>query len=175
MGAIHDWGSTAEERARAYPCDRYIEAPNLVCFRAVDVRAPAAVVYRWLCQMRVAPYSYDWLDNFGRQSPRVRDPANERLELGQPMMRIFRLAEFVRDEHLTLIIERTRMFGALAITYQVAPAPSDDGARLVAKLVTRLGRASPMRAILPLGDLIMMRKQLLTLKTLAEAEHQAAR
>ncbi|HZS36949.1 MAG TPA: SRPBCC family protein [Polyangia bacterium] len=168
MGAIADWGSTAEERAREYPCDRHVDAPDLVCFRAVDVAAPPSAVFRWLCQLRVAPYSYDWIDNFGRRSPRTRDPANEQLANGQSMMRIFRLVDFARDRHLTLIIERTRLFGALAVTYQVAPSPG--GTRLVVKLIARLGRASLMRAILPLGDLIMMRKQLLTLKALAERE-----
>jgi hypothetical protein len=48
-------GSSAAERAATYPCDGLIERPDGVLFRAVDVEAPTAVVFRWLCQLRVAP------------------------------------------------------------------------------------------------------------------------
>ena len=68
--AAYTWGSTPEERARGYACDVCVAGPDHALFRAVDVDAPAAVVFRWLCQLRVAPYSYDWIDNGGRESPR---------------------------------------------------------------------------------------------------------
>ena len=161
---ITDWGSTEEERGRPYPCDRHIAGANLALYRAVDVSAPPSLVFRWLCQLRVAPYSYDWIDNFGRRSPRTRDPANEQLVVGLPVMTIFRLAEFERDRHLTLVFRR------IGVTYEVGPR--DGGTRLVAKLAIRLARWSPMRFLLPVGDFIMMRKQLLTLKALAEREHR---
>src|SRR3954469_13453982 len=89
MGIIRDWGSTADERAQSYPCDRHLDGVASALFRAVDVEAPPAETFRWLCQLRAAPYSYDLLDNRGRQSPRTRDPANEELVVGQRVMRIF--------------------------------------------------------------------------------------
>jgi hypothetical protein len=80
------WGSTPAERELPYPCDRYIAHPHGAYFRAVDVDAPAAIVFRWLCQLRVTPYSYDWIDNFGRRSPQTLTPGLEQLELGQTFM-----------------------------------------------------------------------------------------
>ena len=68
------WGTTPEERARPYPCDRWLEGANDAYWRGVTVRAEPAVVFRWLCQLKVAPYSYDWIDNWGRQSPRTLTP-----------------------------------------------------------------------------------------------------
>ena len=65
---LSTWGSSPDERA-AYPCDGLIESPERVLFRAIDVDAPAPLVFRWLCQMRVAPYSYDWVDNFRSAQP----------------------------------------------------------------------------------------------------------
>ena len=81
---------------------------------------------------------------------------------------IFRLAAFAPDDHITLT-SRTAAFGEVAITYRVRPHP--DGARLVAKLRIRYPRAVRLvaRALLPAGDLVMMRRQLLNLAGLAEA------
>jgi hypothetical protein len=168
MSVIYTWGSTADERAEVYPCDRLIPAPFVECFRAVDVAAPIPLTFRWLCQLRVAPYSYDWIDNWGRTSPRQRDPQNERLENGQRWMTIFRLVEFELERHLTLVVDRTSVFGSVACTY--ALRPSAVGSRIVVKL-TFWHRAKWMRWFLPAGDLIMMRRQLLNLKELAEREH----
>ena len=70
--AVYTWGSTPGERDDAFACDRLVPHADDILFRAVDVAAPAAVVFRWLCQLRVAPYSYDKLDNGGRRSPQVR-------------------------------------------------------------------------------------------------------
>lgn len=171
MSVIHTWGSTAAERAEPFPCDRQLAPPFTALFRAVDVDAPIDLTFRWLCQLRVAPYSYDYLDNFGRRSPRVRDPNNEQLLVGQRMMRIFHLSEFERNAHLTMVMDGTKIFGDVAVTYAVRPAPR--GSRIVVKLIYHAPPRSVMRWILPAGDLIMMRKQLLTLKALAEREHAA--
>jgi hypothetical protein len=168
---LRDWGSTAEERARPYPCDTILADSDEDYFRAVDVAAPVPVVFRWLCQLRVAPYSYDLLDNGGRRSPRTLTPGLEALAVGQPVMRIFELASFARDEHLTLrLVHARRLFGELAVTYAVQARP-EGGTRLVVKLRVRHGTSPFARArgLLLLGDFVMMRKQLLTLKAYAEA------
>lgn len=168
--AVSEWGSTAEERARPYPCDGLIENPEGAVFRAVTVEAPQAVVFRWLCQLRAAPYSYDKLDNFGRRSPQELTPGLEKLERGQRVATIFRLAEFQPGESLT-IFHRGRVFGEVACTYW-AKRVDADRSRIVVKLVWKPARRGAVgrleRALLPPGDLVMMRRQLLNLKGLAE-------
>jgi len=175
----HCWGTTPEERALCFPGDRAEDSGADLLWRGVNVDAPADHVFRWLCQLRVAPYSYDWIDNAGRRSPRLLTRGLERLERGQTFMQIFRLEEFEPDVHLTLATpvgsRGARLFGVVRVTYW-ARALGPDRTRLLAKLrVTAVpgfwGRA--MRALLPWGDLVMMRRQLLTLKTLAERNHTA--
>jgi hypothetical protein len=168
---IDAWGSNASERAEHYPCDDLIDGPRNELFRAVDVNAPAAVLFRWLCQLRVAPYSYDLLDNLGRRSPRELTPGVDELAVGQPVMTIFRLVSFEPGRSVT-VDARTTLFGHLAVTYRVVQV-GDQRCRLVAKLAVapRHGYlAWVMDRVLPAGDLVMMRKQLLTLKSLAERD-----
>jgi hypothetical protein len=165
------WGTTPDERERSFPCDALLPGYDAAYFRAVTVRAEPAIVFRWLCQLRVAPYSYDWIDNFGRRSPRELTPGLEALAVGQRVMRIFDLAAFEAGHHLTLLLRRPGLFPPLAVSYGVVPAGRGTS-RLIAKLVLRLRpglRDRLTEALLPFGDWIMMRRQLLNLKGLAEA------
>jgi hypothetical protein len=154
------WGATAEERAAKLPCDD-IYPDGLAADRAVSVDAPPSLVWAWLCQIRLAPYSYDWLDNFGKRSPRERTPELVDLEVGQPFMRLFTLASFERDDHVTISNKN------VATTYAVRP--EGTGTRLVARAIFN----GPSFIGRPLGvvDWIMMRKQLLNIKSHAEREH----
>jgi hypothetical protein len=168
--AIASWGSTAEERGRRYPCDDVLPEHEQALFRAVTVQAPPSVVFRWLCQLKVAPYSYDLLDNLGRRSPQHLVPGVDRLVVGEPVL-IFELASFSVDEHLTLRLRGHPVFGDIALSYVVVPQ-GPGASRLVVKLVTvPAGGVSGavLRHLLPAGDLVMMRRQLLNLKALAEA------
>lgn len=169
--AIEAWGSTAEERAAAYPCDALIVDPDGEVFRGIDVGAPAPLLFRWLCQLRAGPYSYDLIDNRGRRSPRRLTPGLDELAVGQRILAIFDLTSFEPGRSITME-SRTRVFGRMAITYVVTPRGS-AGSRLVAKLTHSAGRGPYgrlLRRVLPAADLVMMRKQFRTLKALAERD-----
>ncbi len=171
-GVAHTWGTTAGERSQPYPCDRYLPEPEAVYYRAVDVAAPAAILFRWLCQLRVAPYSYDWIDNLGRRSPQTLTPGLQELVAGQRVMSIFELVEFATERHLTVRMRQgRRLFGDVVVTYFIA-GDRGVGCRLIAKVLVRHPRGFPAHALsrwgLPWGDLVMMRRQLLNLKGLAE-------
>jgi hypothetical protein len=178
MGA--SWGVTESERRTPFPCDARCAAPDQVLFRGVTVAAPPPLLFRWLCQLRVAPYSYDWLDNGGRRSPDRLTPGLEALVLGQPVMTIFELVDFEPDRSLT-VVNRARggarhLFGEVWVSYAIRPGPGED-CRLLAKLLIRSPATltgSVLRRVLPLGDLVMMRRQLLNLKGLAERDARAS-
>jgi hypothetical protein len=174
LNVARTWGTTAAERARSYSCDAVIaDADDL--FRGVDVAAPADITYRRLCHLRVAPYSYDWVDNGGRRSPREFLEGVDALTAGERVMSIFTLVSFQPGAHLTMRLTAPRgqrLFGDIAVSYAVTPL-SPTASRLIAKLrVARRGSAlARLRfELLAWGDLIMMRKQLLTLARLAERD-----
>jgi len=165
------WNVTAAEVAADYPCHRLAQAPMQRLTRGIDIDAPASVVFRWLCQLRVAPYSYDWIDNLGRLSPRTLTPGVDALARGQRFL-IAEITDFARNEHITgrAFPTAERLFGVVAVTYQVT-ARRATHSRLVVRLVVQKPRRRWQAIRLQLlawGDLIMMRKQLITLKSLAE-------
>src|SRR2546426_543385 len=121
------WGSTADERELAFACEKHLACHDIAVHRAIEVAAPAATVFRWLCQLRVAPYSYDWIDNLGRRSPRRLTPGLDELAVGQTLMGIFELVEFAPDQHLTLVLRRPRRAsGEVAVTYMVVPTGDES-------------------------------------------------
>ena len=169
-GVVRNWGSTPAERAESFPCDELLDGAPMRLYRAVDVAAPAETVFRWLCQLRAAPYSYDLIDNGGRRSPQALTPGLEQLEPGQRFMRIFRLVEFEPGRSLT-VRSRGTVFGDVVVSYRVTES-GGGASRLVAKLLVAPGAgplgSAPARALLAAGDLVMMRRQLLNLGRLAE-------
>jgi hypothetical protein len=162
------WGTTDAERAAAYPVDRVLPDADQWLFRGIDVDAPVESTFRWLCQLRVAPYSYDWIDNLGRQSPQQLTPGLDDVAPGQRAMTMFRIVDVEPGTSITVHAPRS-VFGEVAGTYRAVPV---DAAR--SRIVVKLGVRYPagfhaelLRDLLPAGDLIMMRKQLRTLASLA--------
>lgn len=161
------WGVTHSEVAQRYPCDDLAPENPLYLWRGITVQAPAAAVWPWLCQLRLAPYSYDLLDNLGRRSPRqlrsLPDP-----QPGEPFSRLAgrfevgRVQSVVTGKHITAAIAGAVMSYVLN--------PQDASTRLLLKIV--LDRAHWCAGPVALGDWPMARRQLKNLKRLAEGEHR---
>ncbi|MEV5651771.1 polyketide cyclase [Nocardia sp. NPDC052254] len=160
------WGVSDDEVSHPYPCDDFVTSSALQAWRGVTVRAPAEAVWPWVAQIRLAPYSYDWIDNLGRRSP--REPAH----LPEPRVgesfttaggrKLGRIVSVTPGEQLTATI-----IGAF-MSYVLLPR-DDNTTRLLLKAVMDTSRwVAPWVSV---GDLIMARRQLLNLKSLAEA-HQ---
>jgi hypothetical protein len=153
-----------DEVARSFPCDRWVARPTLAAWRGVTVQAPAADVWPWVSQVRLAPYSYDWIDNGGRSSPREivgLPPAAP----GDPFTRaagkqLGRILSVDPPHQLTGRIAGT------VISYVLEESPDGRATRLLMKLASDLPR--PLAQLLCVGDLVMARRQLLNWKRLAE-------
>jgi hypothetical protein len=157
------WGVSDSEVARSYPCDEFVVPPAWQAWRGVGVAAPAAAVWPWVAQVRLAPYSYDWIDNRGRRSPR------ELMGLAEPRVgesftsvggrALGRIVSVETGKQLTGTI-----MGAF-MSYVLVPE-EHDSTRLLLKVVMRTTRVKALG--LSVGDLVMARRQLLNLKRLAE-------
>ena len=161
------WGVTDDEVSRSYPCDDFVTASAIQAWRGVTVEAPAEVVWRWVAQVRLAPYAYDWIDNLGRRSPR------ELIDLPEPRVgdrftnaggrKLGRIVSVDPGQQLTGTI-----IGAF-MSYVVVPEDRDT-TRLLLKVAMHVNRW--MGIGLTVGDLIMARRQLLNFKHLAEQQQR---
>jgi hypothetical protein len=149
--------------------------PGLRAARGVRVAAPPEVVWRWVRQLQVAPYSYDLVDNLGRRSPRTLTPGVGEFAEGARFS-IFTVRAVDPGRSVELEITRAgavRMFGRVLMAYQVVDLPG--GAALRCDLLVPGSSAGVGQSALMWGDLVMMRKQLRTLAALAERDAATAR
>lgn len=157
------WGVTDAEVARHYPCDDIVPSPVLSAWRGVTVCAAPDAVWPWAAQIRLAPYSYDWIDNLGRRSPRELKGLAEPV-VGEPFTTagtrtLGHIVSVARGEQLT-----GRILGAV-MSYVLVPESGTT--RLLLKIVMPSGRW--LAPLVSVGDLVMARRQLLNIKQLAEA------
>lgn len=167
-----NWGISPLERGLEFPCDTYGESFSDAYFRGITIHAEPEIVFQWICQMRVAPYSYDWIDNFGRKSPQKIIPGLDQLEPGQKIMSIFNLIDFEQNKHLTLRLNKRslKIFSDTMISYRIFHQKYNV-CRLLVKILVNYPKGIPgvlLQYILPFGDLVMMRRQLINFKTLCE-------
>jgi hypothetical protein len=159
------WGVSDSEMLRCYPCDDFVVSPALQAWRGVRVEAPAEAVWPWVTQVRLAPYSYDRIDNLGRRSPRdlagLPEPqVGERFTTAGGRQ-LGRIVSVDPGKQLTGTI-----MGAF-MSYVLVPQEHDT--RLLLKVVMQTTRWAALG--LSVGDLIMARRQLPNLKQLAEHHH----
>jgi hypothetical protein len=157
------WGVTEPEINRRYPCDEFVPKPGLEVWRGITVQAPPQRVWPWVVQIRLGPYSYDWIDNLGRRSPQrlcnVAEPVPGDAFTSALGGRDFgRILAVTPGEDLT-----AKIMGAV-MSYVLIPTGSNT--RLLLKVVASQGGIAAW--LLSIGDLIMARRQLLNLAHLAE-------
>jgi len=68
--------------------------------RSVEIRSNAADIFLWLKQLRVAPYSYDLLDNGGRKSPGYVIENLPPLRLNTHFLLAFHICGFEENSHI---------------------------------------------------------------------------
>ncbi|MCT2589607.1 hypothetical protein LHJ74_06660 [Streptomyces sp. N2-109] len=165
------WGATDADAAASYPCDRYLDKPYKSYHRAVDVDASVPLTYRWLCQLTTGDYTY------GRmwRCSRTLTPGADELAVGQRFL-AFELVDFAAGDHMTGVTFplTQRLYGTLAVTYRVVPR-EPGGSRIVVRLNVPgdRGLSRWIRGPLALADAVIMRKQLLNLKELAQRDQEA--
>jgi hypothetical protein len=172
------WGATPTEADGEIAGDEYLPDADLISTRAIEIDAPAAVVWPWLVQMgsgRGGAYTYDWIENLFGLDMRSADhilPEFQRLEVGDvmpvgangPLLRVV-----VLDPERALVVqsEDDRWVWAFALRQ------SGASTRLVSRNRIRLAGMSPAlrlgySLVMEPGSLLMERKMLLGIRTRAE-------
>lgn len=170
------WGATEDEVARPMPGDDLVPAPPFVATRAVAIAAPPEAVWPWLVQMggytRGGWYSYDRFDNAGRPSAHTIVPALQHLEVGDVLPTDqdgtgFEVVAIDRPRSLVAVIDHPQATTSWAMTLESV----GGGTRLVFRVRLRAA-ATPVgwlyRAAMDVGDFVMMRRQLLTIRDRVE-------
>jgi hypothetical protein len=162
------WNVADDEVGRHYPCDDFVRTPTLRVWRGVTVHTTPEMLWPWVTQIRVAPYSYDWIDNPGHRSPQ------QLVNLPEPVIgEAFTTAATRRLGRILAVEPPTHLTGEImgaCISYVLVP--EGNTTRLLMKVVTAMSRwVTPWLSV---GDLIMARRQLLNLKRLAERPRPVA-
>lgn len=192
---LRNWGATGDERAQRLPGDELIEEATSEYTRAITVQAPPDEVWRWVVQIgqgRGGWYSYEALENlFGldiHNTDEIRDEWQQ-LSVGDEVRAVppgalgmkegytFRVA--VVEVGRALVLRQTPPEQPWNATWAFVLTPDGwSGTRLLvrARSVRPPGLTGYLAQIggelLDPVALVMTRRMLLSIRSLAEAAHQ---
>jgi hypothetical protein len=172
------------ERWRSLPGDGFIPEASGMFTHAITIRRPRHEVWPWLVQMgagRAGWYSYDRIDNGGKQSAKRIIPQLQQIEVGD----VFPATPGVTEGFIVLAFEAERFLvlgwpspaGPPLVTWSfVLEEPQPGCTRLIVRARGAEGYRPPfglprwaVRTLVPLGHFIMQRKQLLGIARRTEA------
>ena len=143
--------------------------------RFIEINAGTSHVFTWLSQLRVAPYSYDYIDNHGRRSPYFIVKNLPPLRIGTHCLLAFQVYAFEENSFLVCrfcepINSPLNLFlKSLYIEYRLVE--NANNTHLWCKVLGLVNRGIVSRtAFLMICGInrIMMRRQLRVIKTLSE-------
>ena len=175
------WGATDEEVRQAMPGDGLVQRADYVATRAITIDATPHDVWPWLVQIgsgRAGWYSYDRLDNGGQPSADAILPEFQSLEIDQlvPMIPGDEVGVWVKEidpGRRVLWWDRKGEY-----SWEWTLEPRDAGrTRLISRLRATypplLSTRTLYAAVATTGDIVMMRRCLLGIRTRAEAAVRA--
>lgn len=165
--SCYTWGTTIDESLINFPCDSIVQDFDDIYNRGITIDSSKEIIFRWLCQLRVANYAFGKKD-----SPDVISGL-EHLAIGQSVMEFFEIVSFDYNKHITIQIikdtKESKIYGDVAVSYVIIPE-SKYKCRLLVRCRIKYSKIFGilLRFVLPWGDLIMMRRQLRNFKKLSE-------
>jgi hypothetical protein len=143
--------------------------------RHIEIQAGASDIYVWLKQLRVAPYSFDFLDNGGRKSPEYIIENLPPLRINSHFLLAFHIYGFEENKYIAgrfcvpVITPVNRYMKDMFIEYRIEE--SGTNARLWCKVRGWFNCDITSRGffyIFSVVNLIMTKRQLVKIKKLSE-------
>ena len=165
------WGATDEEVKRLMPGDVLLRPDAPSTTRAITIDASPEAVFPWLLQIgygRGGWYSYDWIDNDGKQSVERIQPALQRLAVGDRIEMLPGMGPVVREimrDHYIVSGDETQTWCLLVET------TTDGRTRLISRWRQDWPKSAGTYvwvAVADPGAFLMEQKMLRRLRDLAE-------
>jgi len=169
------WGATKEEVKRECVGDDIVKKPDFIATRGINIKAPAAEVWRWIIQIgsaRAGWYSLDFMDNANKPSSKKILPEFQKIELDYfvpftPDQKNGMWVKYFRENEYILWWDKKgdATWGWYLYT-------TDEGSRLITRLRSKYNFSFPWiiyYILYDFGDIVMMSKCMKGIKARAEA------